>query len=260
MPWPWLLALLVALVVGFWLGAKAAGAGFQDTAQRLLRTHAIDRNNYLRVLRREIANHLMQRDPTKFERLYESVADEVWKYETFSKIGLAAEHRAICERYPQYSDFDFIGTREHVLYPDAFSWNDDESVSEHFRYIVKFQALNALLDRDWKHFRATSEDDLEHLREYTRRVLDTRLRKKMVRAMSLYYQARGESLDFEADEFSVVHVSHVAELRRGIHFKKTGEYGLHTLFDDHVGHYRSDATFDEQSWLDTIRDSYEETA
>jgi hypothetical protein len=69
----------------------------------------------------------MQRDPAAFERLYGRVSEEVAGYAKFSKEGLLAEFRALCERYPQYSDFDFIGTREHVLYPDAFDRADDEN-------------------------------------------------------------------------------------------------------------------------------------
>lgn len=258
MSWPWILAIVVALIAGFWLGSWGASLSIRDAARQMLRTQAIDRNNYLRVLRRELANHLMQRDAVAYERLYERVSDEVAKYSTFSKEGLRAEARAIAERYPQYGDFDMVGTREHVLYPDAMDWNDDESVSEHFRNIVRFQAANALLDENWKYFHAVSEDDRKHLHEYVQRVLDSRLRRKLRRAIEIYYRYRGDELNFENDEFSVVWVSHIAEARQGVHFKRTDEYGLHWVFDDHSGYYASDSTFQMERRLNTVRDSYEE--
>lgn len=256
MPWLWLLAILIAVVLGFWFGAWGAGLGYKEATQQLLRAQAMDRNNFLSVIRREIANHLMQRDPRAFEGLYERTYDEVARYVTFSKAGLLAEFRSLCERYPQYSDFDFIGTREHVLYPDALALGDDVDTGEHFRNIVRFQALNALLDDNWKHMRATTEDDRKHLHEYVKRVLDTRLRRKLERAIQAYYGARRDELDFENDDYSIIHVSHVAELRKGIHLKKSDEYGLHALFEEHERYYGSDRTFEQQRHLDRVRDSY----
>jgi hypothetical protein len=84
------------------------------------------------------------------------------------------------------------------------------------------------------------------------------LKRKLERAIQVYYQSRGDELDFENDDYSIVHVSHVAELRKGIHLKKSDEYGLHALFEEHERYYGSDCTFEQQRHLDRVRDIYEE--
>jgi len=258
--WWWLVALVAGLVLGFWIGAKLATEGFKPGVRELARTQAYDRNNYLRVLRRELANHLMQRDADGFARLYEKLHYDLVRYDKFSREALAGEFRALIERFPQYDDFDLIGTREHVVYPDAFGLNDDEDVGEHFRSIVRFQALNAKLDETWSHFKATSEDDLKHLHEYARGVRDAKFKKRMKAAIDFYYLARGEERDsFEARDFSVVRVTHVAEIRYGVHFKDTDEYGLYGAFhgdraEPFEHYYRTDSAFENETPLMMLRD------
>lgn len=260
MEWLWLPVLLVGVVLGFWLGARAAAEGVKPGIQQLARTQAYDRNNYLRILRRELANHLMQRDPAMFERLYEKLHYDIARYDTFSKDGLAGEFRALVERFPQYDDFDLIGTRQHVLYPDAFGIHDDEDASEHFRAIVRFQALNAKLDDAWSQFKATSEDDLKHLHDYARDVRDAKFKKRLKSAIDLFYFARGEDRDsFETRDFSVVRVSHIAEIRYGVHFKDTDEYGLYGSFhgdraEPYESYYRTNMMFEDETPLMGWRD------
>lgn len=255
MDWLWLLALVGGIVIGFWLGSKATAEGVKPGVQQLARTQAYDRNNYLRILRRELSNHLMQRDAEAFARLYEKLHYDIERYKTFAKDALVGELRALVERYPQYDDFDLIGTREHVLYPDAFGINGDDDVSDHFRAIVRFQALNAKLDDAWSGFRATSEDDLKHLHEYAARVRDAKFKRRLRAAINQFYLARGEDKDaFEMRDFSVVRVSHIAEIRYGVHFKDTDEYGLFGSFhgdraEPYEHYYRSDALFQEQTAL-----------
>jgi hypothetical protein len=122
------------------------------------------------------------------------------------------------------------------------------------------RTLNALLDENWRYFHATSEDDRKHLHEYVRRVQDARLRRRLERAIQMYYQARGDELEFENDSISIVHVPHVAELRRGIYLKKSGEYGLYALFEQYERFFGSDATFEQERYLERARDRYEEEA
>ena len=110
--------------LGFWIGGKATTEGVKPGLQQLARTQAYDRNNYLPILPRELANHLMQRDPEAFARLYEKLHYDIDRYKSFAKDALLGEFRALIERFPQYDDFDLIGTRQHMRYPDAFGMND----------------------------------------------------------------------------------------------------------------------------------------
>lgn len=260
MEWLWLLALLAGGVLGFWLGAKGAAEGAKPVIQRFAETQAYDRNNYLRILRRELANHLMQRDSASFARLYEKLHYDIAKYDTFSKEALAGELRALVERFPQYDDFDLVGTRQHVLYPDALSIHDDDDVGEHFRSIVRFQALSAKLDPAWSRFKSTSEDDLKHLQDYARDVRDAKFKKRLKAAIDTFYLARGEERDsFETRDFSVVRVSHIAEIRYGVHFKDTDEYGLYGAFhgdraEPFEHFYRSNMMFTDEASLTGLRE------
>lgn len=260
--WLWLFALIGGLVIGFWMGSKATAEGVKPGVLQLAQTQAYDRNNYLRILRRELANHLMQRDADAFARLYEKLHYDLMRYEKFSKEALAGEFRGLVERFPQYDDFDLIGTREHVLYPDAFGMNDDEDVGEHFRSIVRFQALSAKLDESWSRFKATSEDDLKHLHEYARGVRDAKFKKRLKAAIDFYYLTIGRDKlgePLETRDFSVVPVSHVAEIRYGVHFKDTDEYGLYGAFhgdrpEPFVHYYRTDSLFENETPLMMLRD------
>ncbi len=258
MEWLWLPSLIGGFVVGLIVGGKGAASRAADIVRQVLREQATDRFSFLRVLRREIANHLMQRDPRAFERLYERLHGEVARYKTFSHEALQAERRALCERYPDYSDFDVIGSREHILYPDAI-WEDDERVREHFSDIVRFQALNSMLDETWKRFEATTDDNAKHLRAYIPSVLDSRLKRSLQAAMRYYHAYRDrDKLNFDSDYVSVVHVPHVAEVRYGIHLKKTNEYGIYALFEEYRSYYGSDETSKQERHLHDVKDSYDE--
>lgn len=257
----WLVvAAVVGLVAGFFFGLKSSAESVRPGLQRLQETMAYDRNNYLRVLRRELANHLMQRDSTRFERLYEKLHYDLQRYDTFSKEALAGELRALVERFPQYDDFDLIGTRQHVLYPDAFGIVDDEEASEHFRTLVRFQALNARLDSSWSTVRATSDDDLKHLHEYAAKVRDAKLKKRLKAAIDLYYLAGDQTKDgFENRTFSVERVRHVAENRYGVHFKDTDEYGVYGSFygdrpEPFESYFRTNSMFEDERPLMALPD------
>ncbi len=244
-----------AFAVGVFLGMKIAGSAMKPGLQEMAHDIASDRKNYLEILRREIVNHLMQRDPVKFKKVYERVHNEIMKYKTFSKEGLANELGGLCESFPKYSDFDLLATRSHVLYADAFASFDDEEVSEHFRTLVRFQALNARLKDSWSLWEPTSENDLEHLREYVRQIIDSRFEQRLKSAISHYRLCKSIGPEaYETPELSIVSVSHFAEIRYGVHFKDTGEYGLYGCFygdraKPHESYYRSNFLFEDETPL-----------
>lgn len=179
-----------------------------------------------------------------------------------------AEFVLITKRYPAYADFDLIGTRAHVLYADAFNSFPSEDIEEHFLNLVKFHALQRADDADWQ-FRgpAISDDDVKHLKDYVRKIKDTRFLQRLKSAVQNFYVHRQQS-SFEAVDYQAVYetaslavfrVPHIVEVRHGFHFKDTDEFGLYSVFyadgrdKPYESYYRSDRMFEVEDHLDHLR-------
>ena len=94
---------LAALIVGFLLGikltAKAALPGIKD----IQGTQAIDRANYLFILRRELANILIWRDPQRYLRLYQELSSELSSLESWRLEEIKKRLADLCEKYPNWA-------------------------------------------------------------------------------------------------------------------------------------------------------------
>lgn len=256
---------IAALCGGLIVGWNVCQKSLTEPLRRLHRTQAIDRANYLMTLRRELANVLIWRNPQRYIDLYRRLHDEVRSLAAWRPEEIRKRHAELCEKYPNYVDFDYFGTREYVLYEDGL-WLDDEEAEERYRDIVIFTALCATGDDDWKdgarygHIRATSDKELEHLSKYVRRVEDTKLMLRLLRAADGYRLAtRAGSFDsIDSATYSVRRLQTLGEdLRFGVHLKDTNEYGLYSfyVFDDGnitYSYSRSDSSFDAEEALHPI--------
>lgn len=251
-------ALAAGLIGGFWLGTKASHAAAQSTIEKARVSQAHDRNNFLELARRQIANLLIWRDPDRFLRTYELLHTEGSAISELRPEALRARLEELCKKYPNYGDFDAFGTRDYVLYPDAASMLSLDDLEKRYRDAMLFAALSIATDKEWKYFHATDADELDHLREYISRIKDTVFRSRLMQAMREYYLAAdhtdGLADTFETANYLIRRVDHFAESRRGIHLKHTGEYGLHTYFlsdegKGYEGYYRSDPGFEKQQSL-----------
>jgi hypothetical protein len=229
---------------------------------------ASDRELMLATFRRELANYLVRLDPDRFLRLYRKARQAEAAIEKADKEERDAQLTIITKRYPFYTDFDFVGTREHVLYADALNTYAIEDVEEHYLNLVKFHALQCALDPDWQ-FRtsATTEKDLEHLQSYVQKIKDTRFRQRLIAALGDFFAHRQRNLQFnpegsvayETDTLAVYYIHHYAENRYGFHFKDTNEFGLYgSFYDDsrdktYQSFYRSDRKFEAEVTLDHLR-------
>ena len=264
----WSLAFIVgiiALIGGFFLGQRSAAKTAErvraraiNEINRLGHTQAIDRANYLQTLRRELANILIWRDPGRYLQLYKQLHTEVtslasWRLEEVRK--RLAELR---EKYPYYSDFDGVRTREYLLYVDGTCLRNDD-VEARYKDLVIFAALSLIDDQDWKSAKpfveTTSEEDIAYLSKYVERVEDTKLTLRLERAMDCY----NGSQEFENKFCSIRYLR--GEPWEGhrfhIHLKQTNEFGIYwyDVFDKGHGDlgkihsfYRSDSSFQlEQS-------------
>jgi hypothetical protein len=256
-------AVIVGLIAGFLLGAREAVSSMQSALRQLNHELATDREFLFRVLRRELANWMLRRDPDRYLRIYKGAREAAEAISVAGPREQRAQLTKLTEKYPYYVDFDLVNAREHILYADALSLSDYDEVERHFTDIVRFQALQISLDDNWCRFRATSYKDLVHLEQYVQQFKDTRFAKRLkdaVHDFNIYRRAKNEGRGavYENATFSVRPVAHFAESRSGFHFEDTDEFGLHTIFVDDNGksyenYYRSDATFDQTIFLNNLR-------
>jgi hypothetical protein len=225
------------------------------------RNMACDRNFALSVLRRELANWMFKRDPDRYRQVYKAAHEATTAIAT---VNLAEQRRQLtklAEQYPFYTDFDLIATRDYILYADALNTNSYDDVERHYTDIICFQALQTAIDENWPGTGATSDIELEHLDSYLLRFKDTRFKMRMeeaLREFKAYLRGRGDSAGLEIYEtalLAVRHVAHFAEVRYGVHFKDTNEFGLHGVFfadnrdEPYTSFYRSNARFTEETLL-----------
>lgn len=261
---------IVALIGGFVFGLRWGAKGLAPAIRETSNTQAMDRANFLQTLRRELANILVWRNPQRYLHLYRQIHSEVstlgsWRIEeVHARLGL------LTEKYPFYSDFDAIATREYVLYADGFCGMSDDELEGHYCDLVMFAALSSIADEAWKNaarkrlIRTTSDEELAHLTEYVQKIEDTKLHLRIDRAMhdnALGRTDDGQNLD--NDFYKIIRLPHFAEIRYGVHLKQTNEFGIYSFFvydDDQISRsfYRTDPTFETEQLLDPLYSVLEE--
>ena len=254
---------LVALVVGVFLGSKLVGFVASPVVKDLQKTQAIDRASYLFTLRRELANILIWRDPQRYVKLYQELCSEFNSFKSWRLEEINKRLSELTKEYPFYKDFDTIGSKEYVLYPDAVSWNSYEKLESNYRDIATFVALSLISNTSWQDarfqidFNFTDEyvtDKLEHLLEYVERIEDTKLIMRIEQAMDAY-RAMNESGLLDNDFFAVkMHYRSSPDLCYSLHIKRTKEFAIFSTFIHDDGHstdvyYRSDSTFQKEQML-----------
>ena len=258
-------AAVIGLFVGLVSGAIIIGRiiiGSHPTREEI--TAAQDRAFLLGTLRRELTNYMVRRDPDRFVALFEKSLIATEEIKKLGKSELRTQLTNFCEKHPMYTDFDLFGTRGHVLYEDAISWNSLEEIEEHYLDLVKFQNLQRALNDEWKSVGpANNQDDLAHLKKYAQEIKDTKLKQRIVEAIGIFYRFRddyesddGSLVLYENDVFQIRNVHHFAENRYGIYFKDTDEHVIYGFFigDDidevYYGYYRSDEKYEAEERLD----------
>lgn len=268
MEWFWIIVVAgIALYLWtYWRSRKVFTAPPASTPLGL--NMASDRELMFNTFRRELANYLVRRDPDRFLHLYHKARGAETEIENGEKAVREAQFTILSNKYQFYTDFDLIGIRDHVLYADALGNYATEDIEEHYLNLVKFQALQIALNPDWKYrAAATSDKSLEHLREYVRKIKDTRFRQRLVAAVDEFYTHRSSNRSTDPDQWSpayetkmvaVYYVPHIAENRFGFHFKDTDEFGLYGSFSNdgdkfYQSFYRSDRLFKSENYLDYLR-------
>lgn len=257
---------LASLIGGYVIGVKLTAWVAKPGVREKDFSQAIDRGNYLQTLRRELANLLIWRDPQRYLKLFQELSAELAPIKLWRPEEVQKRLSELCEKYPNYIDFDAIQSREYVLYPDSIDALSYDELEAHYRDIVTFVELSLVADPVWKQaywagsvFSFTGEHPqkaIEHLSEYVERIADTKLIFKIDQAMEAYY-SRTDSQTGRLDNalYTVAHTDGLTpDYRYGIHLKNSNEFAIYSTFvyDDGrttCNHYRSDSKFEKQKVL-----------
>lgn len=230
------------------------------TAWRADQTRAADNALVIAVLAREIANELMERDAenykNKFERLYYKWRD-ITKNDDRTKRSHA---ETITAKYVSFLDFDELSTKAHVLYADGFSWKSDDDLWELYESIRLYDALSCELDEAWRlHGTSIDEKEYEHLKQYCKKLSDTKLLAHLYNAREeldlLRINEVEENLDrewqYETNRYKFRRVADFVESRWGVYVKDLDRYGMWGLFVDdnnkaYTSFYAADKNFNEE--------------
>jgi hypothetical protein len=254
----WLVSAIVAVVcggAGFWLGMKLIKSAMDDRQIALIHEQTVDRQQYLACVRREIANVLVTRNADAYLAVLKQVEARVDELRNKTDALAAHEHQHLAKKYPQYSDFDPFQTLDHVLFSNTVDWMSDEELGAHYSDIIYFEALCARVLKSWKRFDPLPQRQRDHAIDYAQKLKDSLFLDRLKEAETIYYLTCGDEMNIENAKFSVRWVNHFAEVRHGVMFKDTGEYGLFSSFHDdkngqiYKSYMRSDASFNEGKHL-----------
>jgi hypothetical protein len=234
----------------------------QETA-RVGRNLAEAEVRYLEVLRREIANLIVQSDLDLMMRCYQ----RAWTFEreiTNCPERAVAEEAALVVKFPMFSEFDLLGTRHFVPYEEARNMSSDDDLADRYHEVSRMLVFM----RRRRDFAANipvhdaKEENVLH--ECMGREMDRRFRKRIEDAIRRFYAYRaglekGDSstfgvTNFEDAEVVIIHLPSLPDNEYGIAFKKTDEYGVYSfhVFDSGEISYtycRSNSMFQERKYL-----------
>ena len=227
------------------------------------KARAADNALVISVLVREIANELMQRNIELYKDSFNGLFYKWQEIKAKDKSTKLAYVATITSKYPNFSNFDELGTRAHVVYADGFSWISNDDLWDLYEAMRLFDALSCDLDEDWRrHGTSITETEREHLQEYCVKISDTMLLAHLHKARDVYYLLRANGVEEKSDsewiyetiEYKIRRVYDVAEIRFGVYVKSMDRYGMWGLFSDTVSYtsfYAADADFNE-GYLDNL--------
>ena len=155
---------------------------------------------YMSVLRRELANIILNREPGRYLKVY----DRLFSFERRVQddpTNFKSQLLSLCEKYPQFGDFDILGTRDFVPYEEAVDWLTTDDLIERYEDIVKFSILRCQLDSDWPNKGpVTSDEEREVAAKSIRDFCNDKDKIRIDQALELCFAA--ETLE----DLSLIHI------------------------------------------------------
>ena len=223
---------------------------------------------YLKVLAREIGNELMQRDSKHFANHLLDLNVEWAEIEKDKRL-LQATHEQLTSKYPMFEDFDVVDCWDYVIVGEALGGTTNEELWRIYRDIKIFAATLHAIHEIYLDSPITIERGL--CNEYVGKIDRSRLLSELTTAEEVFNTLRYNGVDFDEDgkiestQFIFYALEHVAEIRIGVHIKKTKQYGIIGKFyggddADYKSYYLSDASFEEAGpYVDNFFQDYMST-
>ena len=130
---------------------KSASGEFQTfklTKDESIAGHSF---RYLEVLCRELANHMVKRDPDYFLKTYDRWQEEYDRIGELSASELKDRLRVISSEIPIYEEFDLVGVRDFIDVDRELMDSHIEEIAEHYRKIKSWIALLSRTDDEWRY-------------------------------------------------------------------------------------------------------------
>jgi hypothetical protein len=257
-----LIASLIALL-GVRKMLKNALAANSNLVRIADQARAADNALVVAVLAREVANEMMQRDEEKYKKNFERLHYKWKEIEKRDKKTKQAHAETITAKYVSFLDFDELGTQAHVLYADGFGYKSDDDLWELYESIRLYDALSCELNEEWRmHGASITEKELEHLKEYCRKLGDTKLLAHLYNAREQLHdlmnsnveRERDSDWEYETKDYKFKRIADVAESRWGVYVKSMDRYGMWGVFVDekvYTSFYAADKDFNEK-YIDNL--------
>jgi hypothetical protein len=252
------IGILVAVVVR-WTAKKwssVAKVSSDGSLERAKSNISEAEERYQEVLRRELANIIQDISLEAFEKAFYKMQEFEEEMLRAKDTRRKAELQALVQKYEFFSDFDLIGTRHFVRY-DREQGVDD--FIDRYVDISKFLILN----RRNASRRLYNDEEVMVFQRNMKKQKALRLKGFLKEALERLHRhwrsIKDETGNWNTEQYDDLefHVSRLVlwntpESAYGIVCKKTGEYGVYTLFvgDDgksYETYYRSDEGFSEDS-------------
>lgn len=218
----------------------------QDAEYMRQRQQYYDFTEYLEVLRREVANLLINDAPDTLLTAY----DEAIEYEKSIRerptTFLQDERTRLSQKYPKYPDFDLLQTRHFVPYEEALEpFPGEDAIVERYLDITKWLCI--LAAESESPFRIVSPEERAILVDVVRGFKDHKLKTAVEHAMRRYF--RDEVAEYDDDEYRVIRLAVTSPANEyAVEIKKSREYAVYEIFWDddqeYVTIYRSDPDFE----------------
>lgn len=253
----------VALAVGVYLGRqsqKPALSSLASTAGRKASAANDANDRYLEVLRRELANVIARDNPDKMIALYRKAKAQDREMLKADKARVQAELTALTHKYPVYEDFDKIATKHYVPYSGEPLWGEEGELSDAYLDISKFLIVTRIEDGRSQRPLFPDDDD-KSFQRCMQELKDRTFKSALEQAVDSYYlacrvaeQSGSQIHDYEDQKIGVFRLPSYADVRYGIHLKRTDEYGVYSFFVHDDGkvssrYSRSDASFEKETGL-----------
>lgn len=257
---------IIILQIGYRLGFKVAGKANEQAQGYLEDCLQSEKTGgyfcYLSVLRRELANEIMNRDANKYLQNYKQLLGEKERLDRLSKNEIDDRLKVMNKDYSHYEYFDKIGTRDYVLYDDAFGSESIEDLIKAYNAIVNFTYMTEKSEPYWNiRTGGISGEELIHLKEYVSRFRDTILLAHLHHAKrdyDIYTSTEPRDPSYENDRYVVTPLpARNPAHEYGVFIKCLDQYGIFETFygDDDKNFnsfYRSDSSFEERRSLDGL--------